>query len=127
MITCFRYVKKGNFVDFCPDIETGQHRVNIGEQYHMHAVTIVDEESNASDHELIILTFQYLPINNNKVVKTEKLNNDSIIIGAGSIRFVFNCKPMIVNIKKQQDFEGLYKHQSSGFKPRGRSARIFKI
>ena len=41
-----------------------------------------------------------MQINNNKVVRSRKLSKDNILIDTGSICSVFNCKKMIVNVKK---------------------------
>ena len=56
-------------------------------------------ESERNDNS-IIMTFQYLRINNNKAVKSGKLNKDSVLIDTGSTCSVFNCKKIIANIQR---------------------------
>jgi len=51
--------------------------VEVGEQHHMNTVTITGEEESESDNNSVIMTFQYLQINN-KTVKSEKLSKYSV-------------------------------------------------
>ena len=98
-ITCFRCSKKGHFADFYPDIETGQQHVEVREQHHVNSVIITEEGESTSNDKSVITTFQYLQIINNKMMKSVKLNKDSVLIDTGSNCSVFNCKKMIVNVK----------------------------
>jgi len=115
-ITYFICNKKGNFVDFCPDIKAGQHHAEVGEQHHMNTVTIAEKEESESNGKLVIITFQYLQINNKKSVTSGKLSKYSMLRDTCSVCSVVNCKKMIVNIQKSDKTLRSYKnggHQDS--------------
>ena len=72
--------RKGTLWKFPPKIEARQQHVEVGKHHHMNSITIIDKVDSESNDESVIMNFQYLQINNNKVVKTGKLNKDSVLL-----------------------------------------------
>ena len=62
--------------------------------------TLFDENSYDSDDDLIVITYQYLQLNVRKSMRSTKLHKYSVLIDTGSTYSVFNCKKILVNVKK---------------------------
>ena len=81
--------RKGTLWISAQTFKAGQRYVKFGEQHHMNAMTIADKVESESNDESVIMSFQYLKINNNKAVKSGKLSKDSVLLDTGSTCSVF--------------------------------------
>ena len=74
--------------------------MEVGEQHHMEALTLFDEDNNDSDDNSIVITYQYLQLHVRKAKRSVKLHKDSVLIDTGSTCSVSNYTKMIVNVRK---------------------------
>ena len=141
-ITCFRYQRKGHFVDMCPNTEIGaSHNIiadeieiiepedtesavgsthdeneiiecNNNEWVNSQEVNDEVEDEDTSDDDSLVVAFQYMGLAAN-LANSGKYSDTDILLDTGSTMSVFKNKKMLLNVRKSRRV--LRAYSNSGF------------